>query len=98
MQIEMKDTKPNFNGKVLSVLCINEDTSQLISDPAFESQVGRVFLTGTVPKESSQDNWMEGLKVSIAWDTVQDYVIFESIDDYLTRLHSNDKKKKTKKK
>ncbi len=98
MQNEIKDTKPNFKGKVLSVLCVNEDTSQLISNPTFESQVGRVFLTGTVPKDSSQDNWMEGLKVSIAWNTVQDYVIFESIDDYLTRLNSNDKKKKSKKK
>lgn len=94
----MKDTRPNFRDKVLSVLCVNEDTSQLIANPTFEMQVGRVFLKGTIPKDSSRDNWMEGLTAAIAWDTVEDYVVFDSIEDYLTRLHAKDKKKKKKKK
>ena len=45
-------------------------------------------MVGIVPKESSRDNWMEGLPCAIAWDTVQDYVIFASMDDYLTRLRA----------
>ena len=45
-------------------------------------------MVGIVPKESSRDNWMEGLPCAIAWDTVQDYVNFASMDDYLTRLRA----------
>ncbi len=84
----MKKQLPRLAGKVLSVLCAGEDTGQLISNPSFEEQGGRLFLVGTVPKDASRDNWMEGLPCAIAWDTVQDYVIFASMDDYLTRLHA----------
>jgi len=84
----MKKHLPQFAGKVLSVLCAGEDTGQLIYDPSFEEQGGRLFMVGIVPKESSRDNWMEGLPCAIAWDTVQDYVIFASMDDYLTRLRA----------
>jgi hypothetical protein len=84
----MKYNLPKVAGKVLSVLCVGEDTGQLIYDPSFEEQGGRLFLVGTVPKEASQDNWMEGLPHAIAWETVQDYVIFDSMDDYLTRLRA----------
>jgi len=45
-------------------------------------------MVGIVPKESSRDNWMEGLPCAIAWDTVQDYVIFASMDDYLAKLRA----------
>jgi hypothetical protein len=84
----MKKHLPQFSGKVLSVLCAGEDTGQLIYDPAFQEQGGRLFIVGTVPKEASRDNWMEGLPCAIAWNTVQDYVVFASMDDYLARLRA----------
>jgi len=52
----MKSRLPQFAGKVLSVLCAGEDTGQLIYDPSFEEQGGRLFMVGIVPKESSRDN------------------------------------------
>jgi hypothetical protein len=84
----MKKYLPQLAGKVLSVLCTGEDTGQLIYDPCFQEQGGRLFMVGTVPKEASRDNWMEGLPCAIAWDTVQDYVIFASMDDYIARLEA----------
>jgi hypothetical protein len=88
----MKKHLPEFSGKVLSVLCVGEDTGQLIFNPSFQEQGGRLFMVGTVPKEASRDNWMECLPCAIAWDTVQDYVIFASMDDYLTRLKAPHKR------
>ena len=96
----MNSYLPSFSGKVLSVLSANEDTSQLIADPKFEIQGERLFLVGTVPQGSSPNDWMIGLSCAIAWDMVQDYVIFDSIEDYLTRFeltHSKHKRKKSKK-
>jgi hypothetical protein len=94
----MKKHLPQLAGKVLSVLCAGEDTGQLIYDPSFQEQGGRLFMIGTVPKEASRDNWMEGLPCAIAWDTVQDYVIFASMDDYLERLHAPHKRWRTQNK
>jgi hypothetical protein len=88
---------PRFTGKVVSVVCKNEDTGQLIYSPVFEEQGERLFLVGTVPNESSDNNWMEGLTTAIAWDTVQDYVIFESMEDFIKRLKSSKRRWPTKK-
>jgi hypothetical protein len=93
----MKNRLPSFSNRVLSVLCVSEDTGQLIAAPKWEMQGGRLFLIGTVPKKASQDNWMEGLTCAIAWDTVQDYVVFASIDDYLGRLEAGPRRKTGKK-
>jgi hypothetical protein len=92
----MKSYLPSFKGKVLSVLCKSEDSSQMIWEPKFEIQGGRLFLVGMVPPESSQDNWMEGLPSAISWDSVQDYVIFDSVEDYLKRLKGKSPKRKKK--
>jgi len=89
----MKSRLSSFANRILSVLCIGEDTGQLIANPVWETQGGRLFLVGTVPKKASQDNWMEVLPCAIAWDTVQDHVVFQSINDYLTRLENGPKKK-----
>jgi hypothetical protein len=91
----MKEHLPNFKGKVISVVCGGEDTGRLIRSPHFEKQGGRLFIVGTVPEDSSEDNWMEDLPCAVAWDTVQDYVIFDSMTDYLTRLHSRGRKPKS---
>jgi hypothetical protein len=40
----MKKHLPQFTEKVLSVLCSGEDTGQLIYDPSFEDQGGRLFM------------------------------------------------------
>src|SRR3974390_958261 len=84
----MKTQLPDFEGKVCSVVGQNEDSGQLIRSSRFETQGGRLFLVGTVPEDASRDNWMEDLPCAIAWDTVQDYVVFDSMSDYLNRLHS----------
>ena len=84
--VRIKKHLPQFAGKVLSVLCAGEDTGQLIRDPSFREQGGRLFWVGLVPEEASRDNWMEGLPCAIAWDAVQGYVVFDSMSDYLARL------------
>jgi hypothetical protein len=93
--VSTKRRLPQLNGKVLSVLCTGEDTGQLIRNPSFEEQGGRLFLVGLVPEEASHDNWMEGLYCAIAWDTVQDYVVFDSMSDYLSRLKARRKRWKS---
>jgi hypothetical protein len=84
----MKNTIPNFKGKVLSVALSGTSWTRAIQDPRFELQCGRLFLVGTSPKEASTKNWVAGSRYAVAWDSVMDYAVFDSLDEYLERLHT----------
>ena len=92
----MKDTTPNFKGKVLSVALCAQGWSRAIQDPHFEMQCGRLFLVGVSPKDASTKDWVAGLPYAIAWDSVADYAVFDSVDQYLERLNRYYGKKQMK--
>jgi len=92
----MKNTTPDFKGKVLSVV-LEGSWTRGIQDPHFELQCGRLFLVGTSPKEGSTKDWITGLPYAVAWDSVMDYAVFDSLDEYLERLHTFYGSKKKKK-
>jgi len=53
----------------------------------FETQGGRLFLSGTnVPYVPGSYNWTDGIRRLVAWDSVEEYMIFESVEDYHSRL------------
>lgn len=89
----MKDKLPNFTGKALSIVLIGEDDSRILVDPRFELQAGRLFLIGTSPPEASKRDWLAGLDEALAWDRVQEYVVFASAEDYFKRLKTWCKRK-----
>jgi hypothetical protein len=84
----MKNTLPDFSNKAVSVVLIGEDVSRLIVNPRFEMQAGRLFLIGKSPSGASKRDWIAGLDEALAWDRVQEYVIFESTKDYFKRLRT----------
>jgi len=82
----MKKALPDFSGKTVSLAIIGAESARIIVDPHFTSQGGRLFLIGKIPQGASLDDWMEGLEGAVAWDRVEEYVIFESFEDYIKRL------------
>jgi hypothetical protein len=93
----MKSKLPDFTSKMVSVLSVGEDTPCLIGDAHFEMQAGRLFLVGIVPRGGSAGDWVAGLPSAVAWDTVQEYIVFDSAEDYVKRVTIYDKKKKSRK-
>ena len=89
----MKDTLSKFAGKAVSFILIGEDNSRLLIDPHFESQCGRLFVVGKSPPGASKHDWIAGLDEALAWDCVQEYVVFESADCYFKRLTIQTRKK-----
>jgi hypothetical protein len=72
---------PDFRGKtVLLYTCGN--STQLLTDPVFAMQAGRLFLTGRTP---ALGYWPDGLLAAVAWDSVDRYFIFDSADDCQAR-------------
>ena len=93
----MKNTCPDFTSKTLSVNLIGEACSRVLVSPRFELQAGRMFLVGTSPPGVSKKDWLAGLEQSLAWDRVEEYVVFDSTHDYFTRLKTWCRRKKSNK-
>ncbi len=95
-----KNDLPNFKGKCLSITAINNGGNFDLYDPHFEYQGGRLFIVGTVPNSATQSNWAENAQGALAWDRVNDYLVFESLKKYLKAIEKSEdyqKKKKSKK-
>jgi len=77
---------PDFCNKFVSLSIAGDDHSYTMESPSFESQGGRIFLVGIVPRGGSKGNWSEGAGCAIAWDCVTDYLVFDSAKQYWKRL------------
>jgi hypothetical protein len=80
---------PDLRGKTLVV----RTSSRALEHPlilggcSFETQGGRLFLSGTnVPHQADSYNWTDGIRLLVAWDAVEEYMIFDSVEHYHSRL------------
>jgi hypothetical protein len=89
----MRRTLPDFSKKLVSFSFAGADDSQCIAHPRWETQGGRLFLVGTVPRGGSMRDWCEGVVSAVAWDQVSDYLVFDSVEDYRARLKIYERRK-----
>ena len=80
-----KTTLPDFKNKVVSVGLDTNEYGYAINSPRWETQGGRLFLVGTVPRAASSRDCAEGAVRAVAWDHVTDYYVFDSVKDYRKR-------------
>lgn len=81
-----EDNLPDFTDKVLSVYINGPSESKGIAYPRFQEQGGRLFLVGVVPETSSLADWVKGHTCAIAWDSITDYLVFDSEEQYVERV------------
>ena len=84
------DKLPNFSGKVLSIGIAGSDDAASMAKAQFKVLGDRLFLVGVVPKKGSGSDWVEGIECAIAWDTVTEYLVFKSQEQYEERLKMYD--------
>jgi hypothetical protein len=80
-----KTALPDFSGKVVVAYTVAGGSGEVLTDPHFEFQGGRLFLVGRVPRAGSSKDWSGGAQVAVAWDHVTEYLVFESAEDYQRR-------------
>ena len=85
---------PDFSSKVLSVFIAGEDDGRCLERPKWATQGGRLFLVGAVPRGGSANDWCEGIPSAVAWDQITDYLVFDSVEQYLERLKVYERKKR----
>ncbi len=95
----MKKTKhPDFNDKFLSLSVIGDDHTLTMDTPHFELQGDRWFIIGFVPHSATNGDWSEGALRAVAWDQVNEYLVFDSADHYRKGLKKFAKYEKSKRK
>jgi hypothetical protein len=81
--------RPDFSGKVVVFYLANasrdSDSGVVMEYVEFRRFQGRWFLTGRVP-EWIDFQWASRLQQAVAWDSVIQYLIFDSREDYERRL------------
>lgn len=79
------DSLPDFAGKVVLLHFTHKPDAdgEVLCEPHFERQGGRLFLLGTPAPGTTVNNWLEGKMSAVAWDTVDVYYVFGSLRDYL---------------
>jgi len=74
--------EPNFSDKILSISTSGDSYNHDLISPKFEEVAGRIFITGRIPRESTQSGWNENKIGAVAWDIVTEYVIFDTYEEY----------------
>jgi len=83
-------TSPDLVGKTVVVHTRIHPVSMpsILGDCRFESQAGRLFLVGVrQPCSPHTPSWTDGILCCIAWECVEEYLVFGSLADYYGRLN-----------
>ena len=86
MNIKAFDTSI-FDGK--TVTFGTADDNLAIKNISFEEQFGRIFVVGNIPKGTTNNDWAVGRSCAIAWDSITDYIIFDSEEIYAVSIENS---------
>lgn len=79
---------PKLRGKTVAVFTrYRPGLPQIVlSECLLETRGDRLFLVGTgLAAQPSAPEWTDGVRRSIAWDAVEEYLLFDTPDDYYAR-------------
>jgi hypothetical protein len=77
---------PDLSDKIVCLYQENREHELTIQNAVFEEHNGRLFLVGDVPEGGSANDWLSGLKAYVSWDHVQEFIVFDSLEEYFARL------------
>jgi hypothetical protein len=77
------DQPPEFGDKLVTIYVTGGGGAcNHLQHVTFEVQGGRLFIVGRIPESWGEYNWARGKTAAIAWDCVDRYILFDSIDEY----------------
>ena len=84
----MSETALSLRGKTIAVHLGGRAGGApiVLKDCMLETRGNRLFLVGTsVSAQPAVTEWTDGVRRALAWDAVDDYLLFDSPDDYYSR-------------
>ena len=63
-----------------------DDYNVVLQDANLENQAGKLFIVGEFAAGTTSGDWAPGVPTAVSWDNVEQYLVFDTIEDYFTRM------------
>ncbi len=87
----MSEAALSLRGKTIAVHLRGRASAPpiVLKECMLETRGDRLFLVGTsMPVQPAVTEWTDGVRRAIAWDAVDDYLLFDAPDDYYARCQA----------
>lgn len=87
----LDDHLPDLSGKLICIYMTGRSGARyILQDITFDIQGGRLFVVGRIPEDYDKHvTWAKGQPAAIAWDCVDYYILFESVEQFRESVESN---------
>ena len=85
----MKDMRfPDLSGKIILIYLTNQcDEHNVVLEQAkFQMQGDKLFIVGVFAEGTTANDWATGIPTAVAWSNVEQYLVFDSLEDYFYRI------------
>jgi hypothetical protein len=81
-------TFPDFSGKIVLIYLVNrtDDYNVVLQQARLENHAGKIFIVGEFAEGTTSGDWAAGVETAVSWDNVEQYLLFDSIEDYFARM------------
>jgi hypothetical protein len=79
---------PDLSGKIVLIYLTNQcDEHNVVLEHArFEQQGDKLFIVGVFAEGTTANDWATGIHTAVAWSNVEQYLAFDSLEDYFYRI------------
>ena len=79
---------PEFHNKIILLYLFNrpDDHNVVLQEASLENQAGKMFIVGVFAEGTTANDWAAGVQTAVAWDSVEQYLIFDTIENYFERI------------
>lgn len=85
----MKDMRfPDLGDKVVLIYLTNQcdENNVVLERTRFEMQGDKLFIVGVFAEGTTANDWATGVHTAVAWSNVEQYLVFDSLEDYFHRI------------
>ncbi len=79
---------PDLSEKIV-LIYLGSRTSEesvVLEDVAFQIQGDKIFMVGRIAEGTTPNDWASGVSTAIAWDRIEQYLVFDSLQEYMDRV------------
>ncbi|MDD2603237.1 MAG: hypothetical protein RBR20_11980 [Desulfobacterales bacterium] len=79
---------PDLSNKIVLIYLTNQcdEHNVVLEHPHFEQQGDKMFIVGVFAEGTTANDWATGIPTAVAWDNVEQYLVFDSLEDYFYRI------------
>lgn len=81
-------TFPDFDDKIVLFYLTgrSDDQTVVLAQASFANLGGRIYVVGEIADGTTANDWAAGIQTGVAWDQVEQYFVFDSLDHYFTHI------------